>query len=130
MTKNGSLVVLRVALGLFILVWGGDKIFNSGHTIGVSDRFYFGLVSAPLLVTVAGIAQIVLAGLLIVGKFKKVAYTVLLLMVTGTLLAVWKSVLDPLGLYMEGGNIVFFSSVVIWAAAYYLWTTRNDDSTA
>ena len=125
--KNG-LLLLRVTLGIFLVIWGGDKLVNADHAVAVSEGFYFGLLSGGLVVTVSGIVQILLGLAVILGKFKPVAYTLMLLIYTGTLVAVWKSILDPLELFMDGGNPVFFSSAIIWAGAYLLWTQRNEDT--
>ena len=122
-----ALLLLRVTLGLFLVIWGGDKLVNVEHTIAVSDGFYFGLLSGGLVVAASGVVQILLGIAVVSGKFKPVAYTLMLLIYSGTLLAVWRSILDPLQLFMDGGNPVFFSSAIIWSGAYLLWTQRNEE---
>ena len=126
--QSTALLLLRISLGLFLIVWGGDKLVNPEHAVRVSEGFYAGLVSSSLLVTGGGVLQVLLGGLVVAGRFKPIAYSGLLLISTATFIAVWKSIVDPLGLFLEGGNPVFFSSAIIWAASFYLWTTRSEDA--
>ena len=123
--KHASLVLLRVSLGLFLVVWGGDKLVNADHAVAVSEGFYLGLVSAPALVTLGGLLEIVAGLMVVAGWGRRVAYPFLVLVTTATLLAVWRSIVDPLGLFLEGGNPVFFSSLVIEAGALVLWAFRD-----
>lgn len=123
---NAAFTLLRVTLGAFLVVWGGDKLVNPDHAVAVSEGFYGGLVSASFLVTIGGVVEIALGVLVILGRYRTISYTGLLLVATATLIGVWKSILDPLGLFMEGGNPVFFSSAIIWAASFYLWTQRGE----
>lgn len=129
--RSRALLILRVTLGWFLVVWGLDKILNAGHAVAVSDGFYLGLFSHPLVVSVGGVLEVALGSLVIAGLFRSVSYAGALLVYTVTLLGVWKSIVDPLELVIDGGNLVFGSSAVIWAASFYLWTTRNEaESTA
>lgn len=125
--RAASLLVLRVSLGLFLLVWGGDKLVNVEHGLAVSDGFYLGLLSDRSVLLGVGALEIVLGLLIVLGMARRVAYTGLLLITGGTLLAVWRSILDPLGLVLEGGNPVFFSSLVIFAASLVLLAFGADD---
>lgn len=128
--KDLGLLLLRISLGWFLLVWGFDKLLNPGHAVNVSDAFYFGLVSSSALVVAGGVVEVALGVVVILGKLRPLAYTGLLLITTVTLLAVWRSILDPLEIVLDGGNPVFFSSAVIWAASFYLWTRRHEPAGA
>jgi hypothetical protein len=48
--------------------------------------------------------------------------------ITGTtLLGVWRSVVDPWGWYLEGSNVLFYPSAVVFAAVLVLWAWRDED---
>lgn len=125
--RAASLVLLRVSLGLFLIVWGGDKLVNVEHGVAVSDRFYLGLMSGTTVLAAVGVLEIVLGGMVVLGVARRVSYAGLLLVTGATLLAVWRSILDPLGLAMEGGNPVFFASLPLFAGSLLLWAFRDDD---
>ena len=57
-------------------------------------------------------------------------YAALLAITGATLLAVWKSVVDPLGLVFAGAQLLFHPSLIVFAAALVLWAFRDDDATA
>lgn len=124
--KRASLVLLRVSLGLFLVVWGGDRLVNPEHAVAVSEGFYGGLLSAPWVLAVVGVVEIVAGALIVAGVARRVTYPFLLLITTTGMLAVWRSILDPLELVMEGGNPVFFASLVIWAASIALWALGEE----
>lgn len=44
-----------------------------------------------------------------------------------TLLGVWKSILDPWGWYMKGGNALFYPSLIIFAGSLVLLAFRDED---
>lgn len=128
--KPKTLLLLRVSLGLFLVVWGGDKLVNVEHGLAVSDRFYLGLLSSPTIQTLVGVLEIVLGALIVLGLARRISYVGMLLIYGATLLAVWRSILDPLEMVMEGGNPVFFSSLIIFAASLVLWAFRDEDTHA
>lgn len=125
--KAKSLLLLRVSLGLFLAAWGLDKLVNVEHGVAVSEGFYLGLVSSRTLLRAFGVVQVLAGALVILGLWRRAAYPFLLLVTAATLLAVWKSILDPLGLYLEGANLVFFASAPIFTAALALWAFRDED---
>ncbi len=125
--RAAALILLRVSLGLFLLVWGGDKLVNAEHGVAVSDRFYLGLMSGRAVLLAVGVLEIVFGVLVVLGLARRISYGGLLLVAGATLLAVWKSILDPLELVIEGGNPVFFASLIVFAGSLVLWAFRDDD---
>ncbi len=122
-----ALSALRISLGGFAAVWGIDKLVHPAHGAKVASIFYAGLLSSESLMPLIGVAQVVLALLVIVGLWRRVAYPVLALMTGATLLGVWRSVVDPWALWMTGGNVVFFSSLPLFCAVLLLWALAADD---
>lgn len=126
--REGSLLLLRVSIGTLMLVWGADKLVNVTHGVRVSDTFYLGLFSAPGLLKGFGVFQVLLGFLIVIGLLRRFTYPVLLAITTTTLLGVWRSVVDPLGWVVEGGNVLFYPSIIIFAGVLVLWAFRPEDS--
>lgn len=125
--RHITLMLLRVSLGWLMVVWGVDKLSNVDHAVRVSEGFYLGVLTGPDALKVFGAVQ-TLAGLLIVlGVGRRFVYPFLLAVTGATLLAVWKSIIDPWGFFLKGGNVVFFSSAVIFAGALLVHAFRSDD---
>jgi uncharacterized membrane protein YphA (DoxX/SURF4 family) len=128
--RSWSLLLLRVTMGALMLVWGIDKLVNVDHALTVSDRFYLGMFSAPVLMQAFGVAQLLLGVLVVVGLWRRLAYPVLMVVNLTSLLGVWKSILDPWGWYLEGTNALFFPSVIIAAAGLVMIALHDEDRMA
>jgi putative oxidoreductase len=122
-----SLLLLRVSLGLLMLLWGLDKLVNVEHGLRVSGSFYFGFFNSAALLQGFGVFQCVLGLLILLGIFGRFTYPVLLGITGVTLLGVWRSIVDSWGWYLEGSNVLFFPSLIIFAAALVLQAFRAED---
>lgn len=118
---HAALVFLRVSLGLLLVVWGGDKLRDAQHGLLVSKTFYGGLFSSPALITAFGAVEVLLGLAIVAGLARRVTYPALLVVTGATLLAVWRSVLDPLGLVFAHTQLLFFPSLIIFAGALVLF---------
>ena len=125
--KAGSLLLLRASLGLLMLIWGADKLVNVEHGLAVSEHFYLGAFGSAALLRAFGAVQIALGALVVLGVARRYAYPVLLAVTGATLLGVWKSVVDPWGWYLEGANVLFYPSLIIFAASLVLWGFHDED---
>jgi putative oxidoreductase len=125
-----SILFLRIASGLLMVLWGLDKLVNPDHAMFVSNTFYMGLFSLQWILQVFGLFQVILGLLIAVGFCRQFAYPVLLLITTCSMLAVWKSVIDPLGFFFEGSKRLFFPSLIIFCAVLVLIAFRKDDKVA
>lgn len=128
--KPIALLLLRVSLGWLMVVWGVDKLMNPDHGQAVAESFYLGVGSGAGFLTLAGVAQVALGVSLVLGWLRRWCWPALLLVTGVTLLAVWKSILDPWGFVLAGGNLVFYSSAVIFAGALVGWAHVDDDKIA
>lgn len=124
------LLLLRVSLGWLMVVWGVDKLTDPAHGQAVAESFYMGIGSGGTFLTIAGAFQVLVGLLTVAGLFRRLAWPVLALVNGITLVAVWKSIVDPWGFVLEGGNLVFYSSAVIFAAILVGWAAVEDDSLA
>jgi len=67
---------------------------------------------------------------MLAGAFRRFTYPALLIITGSTLLGVWRSIIDPWGWYLEGSNVLFFPSLIIFAAALVLYGFRVEDALA
>ena len=125
--KATSLLLVRVSLGLLMLIWGVDKLVNVQHGLDVSQHFYFGAFNSATLLQGFGVVQMALGALIVLGLLRRIAYPLLLAITGATLLGVWKSVIDPWGWYLTGANVLFYPSLIIFAASLVLWAFRDED---
>ena len=125
--KPWSLLLARLSLGLLMLIWGVDKLVNVKHGLTVSEHFYLGAFTSAALLQAFGVAQMALGVLILLGVARRFAYPALLAVTGATLLGVWKSVVDPWGWYLEGANVLFYPSLIIFAASLVLWAFRDED---
>lgn len=126
--RSASLLFLRLALALLMLVWGADKFMNPAHGVVVAEHFYFGLLGTASMMPVLGALQLALGVLVALGALRRYAYPALALVTGVTLLGVWRSIVDPWGWYLEGTNALFFPSLIIFAGALVLIAFRADDA--
>ena len=125
--KPQSLLLLRASLGLLMLIWGVDKLVNVGHGLEVSRYFYLGAFDSAALLKAFGVVQMALGVLILLGIGRRFAYPALLAVTGVTLLGVWRSVVDPWGWYLKGANVLFYPSLIIFAASLVLWAFRDED---
>lgn len=114
------LVLLRISVGYLLIIWGLDKLVNPAHGLAVSSHFYFGLFNAPVLMSVFGVAQLVLGALVVGALWRRYTYPAVVAITAMTLIGVWRSILDPWGWYLSGSNALFYPSLIIFAAALVL----------
>ena len=128
--RHTSLLLLRVSLGILMVVWGLDKLLNTQHGVDVAARFYGGVSASAAIMKGFGVLQLALGGMIVLGLFRRYTYPALLLVTSTTLLGVWRSIVDPLGLFLEGGQILFYPSIIIFAATLVLWAFVAEDTRA
>ena len=125
--KPISLLALRITIGWLMVVWGIDKLTDIGHAQAVAESFYAGIGTSDAFLTAAGGAQILLGLLVVIGLFRRVTLPLTALLTGVTLVAVWRSIIDPWGFVIDGGNLVFYSSAIISAAVLVAWAHIDDD---
>ncbi len=125
--RSASIALLRVSVGGLFVVWGLDKFVNPGHAQAVSDAFYLGLLSHPSTVQISGVLQVSLGVLVIVGWLRRFLYPLQAVMAVLGAIAVWRSIIDPWGWYLESTNALFYPSLIIAGAALVLLTTQDMD---
>jgi uncharacterized membrane protein YphA (DoxX/SURF4 family) len=126
--KAWSLFLLRITTGWLLVLWGLDKLVNVDHSVRVADAFYFGIGSQTLVLSIFGVLEVLLGVMVVIGFMRRVAYPVSVLVLGMTAIGVWKSILDPWGWFMEGTQVLFYPSAIVFAAALVLWGFVDDDA--
>ena len=127
------LLALRITTGALLIIWGLIKVNAPEAAIGVSEKYYDGAISEAALQMPLGIAQIALGAFVIAGLFRRIIYPLQAVVLVGGALAIWKYLLDPLGLYLlteETRNVLFFPSTTVAVATLVLMAFRDFDAIA
>lgn len=131
--KAFSLLFLRVGTGLLLVMWGLIKVKAQAEAIHVSDKFYHGVLSMQALQVPLGIAEIILGVLVVLGLFRIVALPLQALVLGAGVIAIWKYVLDPFGMYLvpaDAREPLFFPSLTVFAASLAELAFREHDDLA
>ena len=128
--KRWGLGLLRISMGWLMVIWGLDKLVNVEHSQAVAEGFYLGIGGQALLLNAFGVVQILLGALVVLGLWRRKTYPLLFAICLVTGLAVWKSIVDPWGWFIEGANVLFYPSFIIAAAALAMWGLIDDDTMA
>lgn len=127
MTKTLSLLLLRVSLGGLLLVWGVNKIVNVDNSQAIVDNYYFGFLSTEAMLPLAGAGQMLIGLLVVIGLVRRWVYPLQLIVNAASLVAVSASIIDPWGWYLEGTNVLFYPSLIIFAASLLVMAFREED---
>lgn len=122
-----TMPILRVGMGIFLALWGVDKLLATDGSIGIFSHFY-GVDVGAVAIQVFGLAEILLGVALAAGLFRVfTAWTQLIVNGVSTL-ASWKQILDPWGAFglTDGGGHLFLASIVITAASIVLVLNARD----
>ena len=125
--KRWGLLLLRVSTGWLLVMWGLDKLVNVEHGQRVAESFYLGLGTQAVVLNVLGVLEVILGLLVVVGFLRKWAYPVTFVVLLITALAVWRSILDPWGWFLEGSQVLFYPSLIVFAGTMVLWGTMDED---
>ena len=102
-----ALVILRVALGVFLLLWAIEKFVLPETTAEIWANFYK-IPIAGALVTLLAVLQTILAIALIVGFWRPVTYGVALGINAVTVISTWRQLFNPWG---EPINHLFLAGI-------------------
>ncbi|MBI4512558.1 MAG: hypothetical protein HY702_00470 [Gemmatimonadetes bacterium] len=118
---------LRLGLGVFLALWGVDKLVATDGALGIFRRFYL-MEVGQALVQALGVLEILLGLAIVFGFLRTLSYGLGLAADTVSTLASWKEILDPWGLIWGGGNAhLFLASIPVLAAFVVLFLNRRDE---
>jgi len=125
--KSLSLFLTRVSTGWLLVLWGVNKLLDVDHAAGVAEHFYLGIGAQTLILHIFGVLETLVGLLVVVGLFRRLAYPLTALVLGLTALGVGKSILDPWGWVIEGTNVLFYPSLIVFAASLVLWGFMDED---
>jgi len=122
-----TMPILRVSMGVFLALWGVDKLVAAAGAQRIFATFYDFPIGATA-VRLAGAAEIALGLLLAAGLFRAPAAWLTLAVNTISTVASWRQILDPWGLLGlgKGGSHLFLASIVLLAASVVLVLNARD----
>ncbi len=125
--RYGNLL-LRISLGLFLFLWGLDKIIAPGDTGHIFEHFYKMQIDAHAT-TVVGVGEMALGVAIIAGVFRTFSYGLGLMLHLISTLSSWQQLLDPWGKIWNAGknSHLFLASIPVLAAFIVLFMNRSDD---
>lgn len=122
---TNCLFFMRVSIALVLIMWTVDKFVNPAHAIGVYDKYYFipASLAEPLMLGIA-VAELILVGLFVIGRYKNVTYLLVLLIHAVSTITPVTVYLDP----FAGAGLLFFAAWPMLAACYTLYVFRHEDT--
>ena len=131
MPKQLSFLILRLGTGGLMLLWGMMKVTSPASYSGVSEKYYGGALNSAMVQMPLGAIQVALGVAVILGLWRKVTYPAVAVVIGVGLLAIWKYIVDPMGLYVltDGNhNPLFFPSLTVFGATLAMMAFRADDT--
>ena len=131
--KSLLLLLLRFTTGALLIIWGLIKVMAPAAAIGVSNKYYGGLISAEALQPILGWAQVALGAFVILGLLRVIVYPLQAVVLVVGAAAIWQYLVDPLGLYLldqETRQVLFFPSTTVAVASLIMLAFKSDDTIA
>ncbi|MDQ7728832.1 DoxX family membrane protein [Halomonas sp. SpR8] len=126
--KALTLLFLRISLAGLMVFWGANKLLNTEGSAAISEKYYLSFMSAEGLLTFFGVVQIVIGALILVGFLRRWVLPLQVVINGASLVAVFPSIIDPLGWYLEGTNLLFYPSLIIFASSLLLIAFQREDA--
>ncbi len=128
--QAASLLLLRIGTGLLLVLWGSLRVLAPATGPGLANKYYGGLLDLTVVQRAFGAAEVILGMLVVLGLFRRFAYPAQALILVLGATALWRYLLDPMGLYLldkESSQILFFPSITVAAATLVLLAFRQAD---
>lgn len=119
-----SLLLIRISVAAFLLVWALDKMLVPEHAAAVFGKYYMirGLPSGAM--TALGIAQVALIAAFAGGLARTWTYGVVFVMHAVSTFSTMPHLINP---FAEGRQILFWTGVPVLAAIAALFVLRERD---
>ena len=127
--KAISLFLLRFSTGIYLALWGVDKLMDASHAVGLSDRFYGGAISMESIIPLLGALQVLLGVLVMLGALRSISYWAQLAWYAIGIVPIIGYILDPFALYLvERGHLTWFPSTTLLFASLVLIAFKEFDT--
>lgn len=118
-----SLLIMRLATAVFLLVWALDKILSHAHAQSVFKTFY-GLTPSPQFLTVLGVVQTLIVLAFAAGFARLWTYGAVIIMHAVATASTYARLLNPWG---PGAQLLFWAAIPVLAAMLALFLLREED---
>ena len=118
-----ALLILRVSLAAFFLVWSVEKILAPELALRVFQTFYFSSPSTEILIAL-GVLQTAIVLAFLAGLFKTWTYGLLLAMHAVSTASSWERLINP----YEPPNHLFWAAIPVLGALLALFLLRRRDN--
>ncbi len=116
-----ALLILRLSLGVFLLLWALEKFILPQTTAEIWASFYKIPISSAII-TILAILQTLLAIAFIIGWLRPITYGIALGINAVTFISTWQQLLDPWGLATgESVNHLFLAGIPVLAGFVALY---------
>lgn len=119
-----SLLIMRLAIAAFMLVWAVDKVIAPEHAHAVFSHFYFSAPSPAVLKSI-GFSQIAVVVAFAMGFARFWTYGAILLMHAASTASTYAQLLNPWG--GDRPQLLFWAAVPVLAAMIALFVLRDRD---
>ena len=120
------LLILRLGLGGFLLVWGLEKLMIPARTVRIYD-FYYGFALDTSMAPLLGLAQCLIVLAMMAGLWRRWSYGFAVLIHAYSTVATWRQIIDPWGLVFGEVKHLYLAAVPILAALIVLYMLREHD---
>ncbi len=125
-TLTIALLILRVTLGVFLLVWALEKFVLPDRTVGIYAKFY-GITIDTGLSPFIGVAETLLALALLCGLWRRWSYGLATLIHAYSVVSTWREIIDPWGLIFGEVKHLFLAAVPVLGGFIALYLLRHHD---
>ncbi len=116
-----ALLILRLSLGVFLLLWALEKFILPQTTAEIWASFYKIPISSAII-TILAILQTLLAIAFIVGFLRSITYGIALGINAITFISTWRQLFDPWGLASGASvNHLFLAGIPVLAGFIALY---------
>lgn len=116
------LLILRISLGAFLLIWSIGKLIDPGHAIRIFLHFYR-LSIPPDMAIAIGTAEAGLSVLILVGAWKRYSYGLGAILHLVSVASSWRMLMNP----FPHPNDLFIAGIPVLAAFATLYVFRDHD---
>ncbi|MDE2471057.1 MAG: hypothetical protein KGL35_20515 [Bradyrhizobium sp.] len=120
-----AVLIMRLALGIFLLLLSVGKLVVPGATVRIAAHFY-GIALPEAAPAFLGSAELALSVALLIGFTQRPVYALAILLHATSTLASWRQLLDPFGIATPGDDL-FLAGVPVLGAFLALCLLRGFD---
>lgn len=124
-STKSALFLTRVGFGVFLLVWGLNKLVDPAGTASVFAKFYGIENLGQVLSFVLGVAQVSISVLIIAGLFRTLSYGIGVAIHGISTFSTAPHLLLP---FAEGSNLLFMAGLPVLLSAVGLFLARSHDT--